>query len=217
MSSKKSDVINCQFAKNRGKGGSGKIYNDFDELSTKILELEKNEKYLVSISQSNFEIDSTSSCSLYYVRESKKAVSIDVNDCIFNGDLSKDAHHIDGTSLLKESETPKLRIKSCKFSSDINSALNSKNNDHSNSFASFDISNQEIDKKDILSVKLSINNNENNKMKSMMIVSVIFAAFVVAFAFVVRTKKLRDDDKSIDDNDLVDLNEIVEKNFDALM
>ena len=71
----------------------------------------------ISIKWCYFEIDFIFSSSLFLVRGMNKyETPIEVKICIFMGDISKGAHHIDGESLLDDKKNKKetnIKIKSC--------------------------------------------------------------------------------------------------------
>lgn len=100
---------------NRNVGPSSKICNNFEKSSSLSL---KEDCF--------FETGKESSSSIFYVHESRHEVPSEIRNCIFSGDLSKDAFHIDGTSLNGNKEKTKFRIISCKFSSDIEKSVNLK-------------------------------------------------------------------------------------------
>lgn len=67
----------------------------------------------------------------------KHETSVEVENCTFAGDLLKDAHHIDGTSMLdnkKNNKESKIKIQSCRFSSGIESTVNDAGNYHFKNF-----------------------------------------------------------------------------------
>ena len=147
MNVKNGKVIRCKFSRNVGKE-SFKILNNFDTNEPKdafILQQKFAESFF-SISQCEFEIDSSSSCSLYFVSGIMGAVPVDVTNCTFRGDVKNNSYHIDGTMLSDCKNAPKLLVKSCKFTTDRSNSLNL---DSKHIFASFDISQQIFNYKEI--------------------------------------------------------------------
>lgn len=66
------------------------------------ISLKQVDSLSVSINDCFFEIDKDSTSSIFYVHKNEmNEIPVEVKDCVFAGDLSKDAHHIDG-SLLNE-------------------------------------------------------------------------------------------------------------------
>ena len=106
------------FLKNIGSG-SVKFYNQFGDENNeeKILNQNENE-ILISVSESNFEIYSSSSFSIFYNQKINIAVPAEVTNCLFTGDIIKGAHHIDGSSHKNTDENPKMFMSSysCFFS-----------------------------------------------------------------------------------------------------
>ncbi|KAK8844287.1 hypothetical protein M9Y10_024498 [Tritrichomonas musculus] len=204
MAAKQGKVLQCIFLKNKGKGGALKIIDDFTSISSKLIQLEELElKSPVTISDCHFEIDSSSSCSISYVRGVNMAVSIDINNCQFTGLLSNEAHHIDAISLLKKQEKPKLHINLCTFSSEKKSILNS----NDSNLVAFNTNIRDITAKKeerINDVKLSTFN--------LLIVSLFAVAALVAIIIIRKSRKLVDNE-----NDLVDVNEIISQNIESLI
>lgn len=107
---KNSTIFKCKFSGNSGKG-SVKLYNDFDENENGAIQLEENSiQSAVAISQCRFEIDLTSSCSLFYAQGTNRAVDIDLTNCIFTGELKNGSFHIDGSLSNNEKNSSKLRM-----------------------------------------------------------------------------------------------------------
>lgn len=111
-----SEIVDCKFNHNKGKGGAVKITDDFANVpkGLRILQYESNATVgSIEIKGCTFEIEKNSDCSLYY-SNNKQISKVNLIDCNFAGDLNKDAHHIDGQ--LKEKDYSKLFINSCTFS-----------------------------------------------------------------------------------------------------
>lgn len=164
MTVKQGQLMRNKFYRNIGNGGCVKLYNNFDD-DAKLQYLEKK-KNIVWISDCLFEIDERSNCSILYVGGKYSSVN-EIKNCVFTGSLSKGNHYIDGQMLLNDS--PKMRIRSCKFASELK---NSVNQDSKNDFASFDIKNQ------IFNYKKNDNKGENNKwmiasLSSLMVICTI--------------------------------------------
>lgn len=131
LAARKGIITDCTFVENKGEGGSLRINNNFDTILQG-----KDEEASVIISNCNFKIQKSSKCSLFYVRGNGKS-SFELKNCLFTGTLAKNAHFIDGQSLVKEA--PKLQVKSCKFSYD---SINSLNLDPNNDFLAVDLKDQ---------------------------------------------------------------------------
>ncbi|KAK8892510.1 hypothetical protein M9Y10_029743 [Tritrichomonas musculus] len=203
-----SNITNCTFYKNIGN--CVKILDIVKDDSSLLLATKEEVDSSISIEDCYFEIDKISSSSLFLVRgKSKQQTHIDIKDCTFVGDLSKGAHHIDGTSLLNEKtskEESKIRIKSCRFSSDIENAVNSKK--HPLLFASFDSDSQIFNFKDTVKSELIneiVFQKENfNKMRLGANVVVITAAsvfIILVIAAVIISKKNNSSLEDILDNE----------------
>lgn len=79
---RQTNISNCTFVRNKGKAGSVKVYNKFDENSKSIHKLE--EENSIIIRGCNFEQDELSKSSIDYV-DDNTGKSIDINNCIFKG------------------------------------------------------------------------------------------------------------------------------------
>lgn len=130
----------CKFELNAGNNAV-KVDTDFvNIIIPRIKEFFKISS--VAFTDCIFEIGSLSKSSFSYTHRSSKAVSVDVQNCLFIGELLSRAHHIFVESLSQNNENPKLYVKSCKFSSDKENSNNFDFNDFSNSLVSFDAKNQ---------------------------------------------------------------------------
>ena len=132
----KSSILNSKFKRNIGRGGSCKIDNNFDNkpknnnnvfrsnlLSNKRIRNNDASSSLI-ISNCNFEMNDESSCSIYYVQGKTKSNKAEVKNCVFSGNLDKNAHYIDGE--FNGNDVPNLKIQECRFSSDKKGAVNDK-------------------------------------------------------------------------------------------
>ncbi|KAK8871338.1 hypothetical protein M9Y10_007058 [Tritrichomonas musculus] len=129
LSSKIGFVKRCTFRNN-----TVKLLNDYNTNSKSLLD----EKHSFSIINCNFDISSDSKYALFY-SAGIDGIKIELENCVFSGDLDDDAHFIDGRLLKKNS--PKLAIKSCKFSSPSNKVFNSSPD---NQFVSVNLKEQEF-------------------------------------------------------------------------
>lgn len=108
------------------------MYNNFD-IKKSILSNDN-----VFINNCIFEIDQNLMSSFYYICGKGYEVPIEINDCTFNRNLSKEAHNIDRFLLSKKNDFSKLKIKFCRFLSNNASALNKKSEDLYLLLSSFD-------------------------------------------------------------------------------
>ena len=112
------------FVSNKGPGGSIKIYNKYDEETSKVSSLEFRSKERINmISDCHFENEEKSETSIFYVND-KDGSKIELNQCTFKGKLGKDSYYIIGELLAKDA--PKIHIKSCDFEDKSDSPLNQK-------------------------------------------------------------------------------------------
>lgn len=98
------------FLNNIGKGSIIISNDDFDDVKKATLTDDDRNGGLLSITNCIFE--SNSSSSIFYHHGEKKAVSVWIKNCIFDGKVPKGSHHIIGN--VKEDKM--LHIESCKFS-----------------------------------------------------------------------------------------------------
>lgn len=114
-------IKDCILIRNKGKGGSVKLSDNFDDKpEVKILEKQIG----ISIDGCKFEIEKNDDCSLFYQRKHISS-KVEVKNCIFTGYLANDSYFIDGESTFSN-EKPNLKIMSCMFSSNSKKALNKK-------------------------------------------------------------------------------------------
>ena len=202
-----SNITNCTFYKNIGS--SVKIFDIVKDDSSLLMATKEEGDSSISIEDCYFEIDKISSSSLFLVRgKSKQQTPIEIKDCTFVGDLSKGAHHIDGTSLLNEktsNEESKIRIKSCRFSSDIENAVNSKK--HPLLFASFDSESQIFNFNDtvkselIKEVVFQKKNINKKRLGANVVVITAASVFIILVIAVFISKKNNSSLKDIIDNE----------------
>ena len=196
----KARIKGCSFIKNTGKGGSVKIVYFEDKEEGSLRKLDTN-KYDISLLNCFFEIDSKSSCSLYYDRGESESIPVNVKNCIFTGDLSKDAHHIDGSI---SSSKINININACKFSLNSKFAINEK------LINSFDYKSQEFnykDKNDTEKIQVA----KDHSKTSIATLCCLFAALLVVavvIAILVKNKINQNENDLIDDAD-----EIMNLNF----
>ncbi|KAK8883826.1 hypothetical protein M9Y10_042925 [Tritrichomonas musculus] len=176
--SKNSEIVDCTFSRNKGRGGAVKISTDFSVVPDDLRVLQRmsnNSQGSILISGCSFEIDGDSDSSLFYDNE-RRSAKIEIKKCSFGGKLGKGAHHIDGISV--DNERPDLLINSCKFASDQNGALNNK-------FIKIDLRNQ-----------LTFNNNEYIKKqlnpKLMMMVSSLATVMVIVITIIIKKQNNND-------------------------
>ena len=176
--SKNSEIVDCTFSRNKGRGGAVKISTDFSVVPDDLRVLQRmsnNSQGSILISGCSFEIDGDSDSSLFYDNE-RRSAKIEIKKCSFGGKLGKGAHHIDGISV--DNERPDLLINSCKFASDQNGALNNK-------FIKIDLRNQ-----------LTFNNNEYIKKqlnpKLMMMVSSLATVMVILITIIIKKQNNND-------------------------
>lgn len=200
-------MTNCSFHRNKGSGL--KIYNQFkDSSSSRLL---KENQLSVSINDCFFEIDKLSSSSLFYVRANKNEIPVKVKDCVFTGELAEDAHHIDGSLSSEINEKSNLRIESCKFSSGMDKAVNSKK--YPLLFASFDNELQQFNYVDAGENKMkAANNNERSQRLNLSLnvvvvtaVSVLAILAVISAIFIIKRRNKSSEDV-MEIEDFFDLN-----------
>lgn len=200
----KASIKFCKFVDNSGLS-SVKVDNNFDKAPSLFLK-ETLFDSSVSIENCEFEIDSSSKSSLFYVRGNKKAVDTVVSNCVFKGKLSKGAHHIVIDSMLRKEEKPKLNIKSCRFSGDKMKSINLNFNDLYNSLVIFNLNDQifdydEINRKDEKDAVKS-----NSKALFVAAMSLIFIAIITLIAVILTISLKKSDNCEIDDkNDTLKL------------
>lgn len=102
---------------------SVKIETEFDDIQRIVKSVGSNNDNKISsilISKCDFEIRKDSKNSIKFFNANSQA-EIEVNDCIFTGNIADDSHHIEEQIVGRHS--PKLMIKNCKFSSDKKNSL----------------------------------------------------------------------------------------------
>ena len=180
------DINGCEFI-NNGQSMI-KIFNNFNQLysSSKLLST------FISISKCSFIAGKDSTASFFYIRGDKKEVPAIITDCIFVGDLQNGSHHIDCISLRKDEKQPMLFINSCKFSQNLESAINIKSLEKSQ-FASFESKSQVFNyhqKRLDFIVKLN--------MKIISVVGII--VFAIIIATVIAKNKINSDNMNSDNS-----------------
>lgn len=112
----------CKFRFNGGDS-SMKIDHNIENAAYQ-LDKEIGIKSTVLINKCQFEIDSSAKSSLSYFGGSAETAKIDVKKCIFVGKPLENAHHIHVELHANKVKEPKLKIQSCKFSSDKQKSIN---------------------------------------------------------------------------------------------
>lgn len=110
-------IINSSFLRHKGGYGAIKIINHLNSNSKNILLERRGDP--ISFVGCTFEQHENSKSSIYLVDENSMN-QVDIFDCEFKGKIKKGSHYIDGNFNNKE----KLNVKSCKFESDENEAIN---------------------------------------------------------------------------------------------
>ena len=128
-----------EFTGNKGIGGALKIVDPSSSSNSKLLSSSMKRwgifKSLI-ISNSRFEIDSDSDCSLFF-ESGNSNTEFKLIHSTFTGKLGPNSHHIDG--IRNKKQETKLVVEMCEFDSDEKNAINMKNN---NNFASIDFTKQ---------------------------------------------------------------------------
>ncbi|KAK8842112.1 hypothetical protein M9Y10_026339 [Tritrichomonas musculus] len=128
-----------------------KFYNNFDlKPSDDRIKTQITENSLLSISNCRFKNGLNSKSAIYYLTD-LKGTSFEVKDCIFTGHLNKDSHYIEGKIISKDA--PKMKVISCKFSSNSIRAFNINSN---NRFLLVDLNDQEFTKETIYNGNLIV-------------------------------------------------------------
>ncbi|KAK8834389.1 hypothetical protein M9Y10_019119 [Tritrichomonas musculus] len=183
------DVIACKFSKNIGTGV--KFDSSFDR-STNSIKLSKTG---VSIENCVFEMNDKSSSSIFYVHSNRKQVEMNVKDCIFTGNLAKNAHHIDGTSIVNKIDAPKINIEFCKFSTDEKTALNLNRR-----LVRYDAKSQEFNFHN--SIEKKANEGFNWKLISGITMSFIGVAVIMTIIVIRYKKSNEDENEEENDNEM---------------
>lgn len=172
LSAKRSRIKKCKFENN-----DVKAHLDFEQSSnSKILQ---HNSASLAFSDCQFKIDEKMKFSFYYYG-GKGATPIQLESCTFYGKLQNGAYFIDGKVINKNS--PKLTIKSCKYSSKFERALNKNNN-----FASIDIKDQifEFDELEEHFAKKKM----NAKLISIITVSALAVVIILITTIIIVLKK----------------------------
>lgn len=188
ITAKQSQIIDCLFKGNKGKGGTVKITDNTEEVPEQLRLLNNNNNKnrtgsfvssFVLLQGCSFEIDKSSDCSLFCSNKNKAfAMSVEVKDCTFSGDLRNGAHHIDGQ--VAEKMNTRISVKDCKFDSDERSAVNKK-------FANIKLRDQKL------------NGNKfakNDHTMRMTASSLAAAAVAIVVVAIIVIKKRKSDEKS---------------------
>lgn len=128
LTTRNGKIINCIFSDDNSEYSSVRLYNNFNENSrpnsptspSSSLLLQGDHESEVLISNCRFEFGKNTKNTISYVR-GFNGVPLIVENCMFNGLLSKDSHYIIEKVISKKS--PKLVVKNCKFSDDSKKAL----------------------------------------------------------------------------------------------
>ena len=125
-----SQIVGCRFRKNVGSC-TVKIVNEFNnEINNNKLVALNDKNIKINVKDCSFEIDASSLSSISLTHEdssSSSLIPITIDNCIFTGNLAKNAHHIDAMSIKDKNELKLLHINECKFASDRKRALNLNN------------------------------------------------------------------------------------------
>lgn len=191
LDSRATKIFSCKFKKNEGKSSIGIIDHEATKAELKgLLSKRKSaKKPSLVIKNSEFEITADSKSSIFYLHKGSDAVPILIDDCIFTGDLNKNANHIELSSVSKmKSEKPTFNIKNCKFASDKEKAVKV----NVNGLTKFDVRQQ----------KFNFNgHNENEKSanfysKIAQLASLASAALVIVIAVAVYIHKKSNTDNN---------------------
>ncbi|KAK8871350.1 hypothetical protein M9Y10_007071 [Tritrichomonas musculus] len=123
LASVKGTIIKCSFKNNVGNGV--KIVNKFEDLEKSKMSIKT--QLSLSITDCEFEADEESKSSILNVRGKNDEIPVEVNGCVFKGNLAEGNYHFDGELHETKNEMMNLHIKSCKFPNGIKSAVNTKN------------------------------------------------------------------------------------------
>ena len=166
---KKSIVKKCTFENNNVK-----IYHDVNSAATSRINSLEDASLLLT--ECKFKISKNMKYSLFYYG-GNYATNIKLNSCAFYGQLDDSAYFIDGQMANKYS--PKMIVKSCKFSSNSFKALN-----QNGQFASIDLKDQIFE-----SDQFEESSGKKKSMKSIIIISVLVMALVIVVSLVIFIKK----------------------------
>lgn len=187
-------IKRCKFAQNAGES-SIKIDYNFENVPSNFLN-KLESKSPVEIDHCEFEIGSNAKSSISYVHGLKNHVNTVVSNCVFNGQLLDDAHHIIVDSKQNMNKGSVLSIQSCKFACDKTKSINLNLNDLSNSLVVFNLDNQvfNYDGNDHEEKAVFMSNNKKLFIAAASIMIVAIVALIAAFATVtiVNSKKEND-------------------------
>lgn len=113
-------INDCIFLNNNGN--MIKVDTNFDRFSIRILKSDEIETTSLSINNCVFDVEQLSFSSIFYLK-GENEVPLEVKECNFKGILKNETHYIDGISS-KMNDKSKIRVKSSKFESDLESAVN---------------------------------------------------------------------------------------------
>ena len=130
---KRGKISECKFHENPGEGEDMKIITTFDEddyllkdnhrkISIKEVEEEEyqyDESFMIS--NCHFDTDKQSRNSIYSFA-GKHGTKVEVQNCIFTGDLSEGSHYI--SEKVMPDASSRMIVKSCKFASDSENSMN---------------------------------------------------------------------------------------------
>ncbi|KAK8871334.1 hypothetical protein M9Y10_007054 [Tritrichomonas musculus] len=118
----KSKIVKCKFSKNEGSSSVHIAYY-FENDEKENIKLKSNDEIKsIIIDDCMFNIHPESKSSISLVHKSDENAPIYLNNCVFNGKLSKNAHFIEGSIEYNE-KIQNIYIHSCRFSSDTRNAL----------------------------------------------------------------------------------------------
>lgn len=99
--------------------------NKFEDLEKSKMSIKT--QLSLSITDCEFEADEESKSSILNVRGKNDEIPVEVNGCVFKGNLAEGNYRFDGEIHETKNEMMNLHIKSCKFPNGIKSAVNMKN------------------------------------------------------------------------------------------
>ena len=179
LSVKNGTIYDCSFESNKGPGGIIKVVNDFTDMNAKVL---GNQQAQLILSDCSFKINKDLSASIFYIR-GREGPKVTVCNCLFTGEVAKNAHHIDG--VVFEKTAPPLVVKNCKFVCSMTNAINIKNE-----FSKIDLNNQIFEYKE----------NEKSSSKMWIIVALATLAVLAVAAVAAAIWNLRQNDDDDDTN-----------------
>lgn len=129
----------------------------------------KGNQKSVLFSHCTFNADESTTSSIYYIRGKSDESLFKVSECVFKGQLSKGAHHIDGK--FASNIAPKLLVTLCKFSTNSKNALNF---DPNNDYLSINLNDQ------IFNSNFSYHNESNNNIWKIIVTAALPAEIIIA-------------------------------------